>query len=502
MTVKNPNTPSSLITIFGATGDLAKRKLYPSLYHLFRKGKISERFAVIGVGRRDWSNEDFQEHVRTSVHNALGNNENIDGFVSHFYYQQNDLSNSDSYQEQKQLSEELDEHYQLEGNRIFYLAMAPEFFGTITDQLKIQGLTDTKGFQRLVIEKPFGHDLPSAEKLNSQIRESFTEDQIYRIDHYLGKEMVQNIEVIRFANAMFEPLWNNRYISNIQVTSSEELGVEERGRYYEKSGALRDMVQNHMLQMVALLAMEPPIKLTTDEIRSEKVRVLRALRPFESEEVKDYFVRGQYGPGTSKGQNVVGYREAENVDDYSNTETFVAGKLMIDNFRWAGVPFYIRTGKRMAAKSTKIVIQFKDIPMNLYYNTDKPLAPNLLVIHIQPEEGITLHLNVKKSGQNIETTPVKLNFANTSVDGMNTPEAYEKLLNDCMRGDATNFTHWDEVKLSWAFVDKISEVWEKTRDEQFPNYDSGSMGPKAADNLLAKDGYYWWPIANLDVEQC
>jgi glucose-6-phosphate 1-dehydrogenase len=502
MTVKNSNTPSSLITIFGATGDLAKRKLYPSLYHLFRKGKISERFAVIGVGRRHWSNEEFQEHVRTSVHNALGNNENIDGFVSHFFYQQNDLSNSDSYGAQKQLSEELDEQYQLEGNRIFYLAMAPEFFGTITDQLKIQGLTDTKGFQRLVIEKPFGHDLPSAEKLNSQIRESFTEDQIYRIDHYLGKEMVQNIEVIRFANAMFEPLWNNRYISNIQVTSSEELGVEERGRYYEKSGALRDMVQNHMLQMVALLAMEPPIKLTTDEIRSEKVRVLRALRPFQSEEVKDYFVRGQYGPGTSKDQKVVGYREAENVNDFSNTETFVAGKLMIDNFRWAGVPFYIRTGKRMAAKSTKIVIQFKDIPMNLYYNTDKPLAPNLLVIHIQPEEGITLHLNVKKSGQNIETTPVKLNFANTSVDGLNTPEAYEKLLNDCMRGDATNFTHWDEVKLSWAFVDKISEVWEKTRDEQFPNYDSGSMGPKAADNLLAKDGYYWWPIANLDVEQC
>ncbi|MEG9297378.1 glucose-6-phosphate dehydrogenase [Mangrovibacillus sp. Mu-81] len=500
--MKNSNTPSSLITIFGATGDLAKRKLYPSLYHLFRKGKISERFAVIGVGRRHWSNEEFQEHVRTSVHNALGNNENIDGFVSHFFYQQNDLSNSDSYGAQKQLSEELDEQYQLEGNRIFYLAMAPEFFGTITDQLKIQGLTDTKGFQRLVIEKPFGHDLPSAEKLNSQIRESFTEDQIYRIDHYLGKEMVQNIEVIRFANAMFEPLWNNRYISNIQVTSSEELGVEERGRYYEKSGALRDMVQNHMLQMVALLAMEPPIKLTTDEIRSEKVRVLRALRPFQSEEVKDYFVRGQYGPGTSKDQKVVGYREAENVNDFSNTETFVAGKLMIDNFRWAGVPFYIRTGKRMAAKSTKIVIQFKDIPMNLYYNTDKPLAPNLLVIHIQPEEGITLHLNVKKSGQNIETTPVKLNFANTSVDGLNTPEAYEKLLNDCMRGDATNFTHWDEVKLSWAFVDKISEVWEKTRDEQFPNYDSGSMGPKAADNLLAKDGYYWWPIANLDVEQC
>lgn len=500
MTLNNQQTPSSLITIFGATGDLAKRKLYPSLYHLFTKGKISKHFAVIGIGRREWSNETFQEHVRTSVHNAIGSNENIEEFVSHFYYQAHDVSSDESYRELKTLSDQLDEQYQLEGNRIFYLAMAPEFFGTITEQLKKQGVTDAKGFQRLVIEKPFGHDLPSAEALNKQIRESFSEDQIYRIDHYLGKEMVQNIEVIRFANAMFEPLWNNRYISNIQVTSSEELGVEDRGRYYEKSGALRDMVQNHLIQMVALLAMEPPIKLTTDEIRSEKVRVLRSLRPIEGEEVKDYFVRGQYGPGKMQEEAVPGYREADNVDDESNTETFVAGKLMIDNFRWAGVPFYIRTGKRMDTKSTKIVVQFKDIPMNLYYNPGKPLAPNLLVIHIQPEEGITLHLNVKKTGQDIETTPVKLNFANHDLDGINTPEAYEKLLHDCLRGDATNFTLWDEVKLSWAFVDKISEIWESTQQEDFPNYPAGSMGPKAADELLDKDGFNWWPIGKLDVE--
>ncbi|SFA97272.1 MULTISPECIES: glucose-6-phosphate dehydrogenase [unclassified Bacillus (in: firmicutes)] len=494
--------PTSLIMIFGATGDLANRKLFPSLYRLFEKGKLSERFAVIGVARRELTNEKFQENVKDSVLTALGKDQNIDEFISHFYYHSHDVTDSSSYATLKTMAQELDEHYQLGGNRIFYLAMAPEFFGPIAQHLKSDGLTDVSGYKRLVIEKPFGHDLPSAKELNKQIRTAFSENEVYRIDHYLGKEMVQNIEVIRFANALFEPLWNNRYISNIQVTSSETLGVEERGRYYETSGALRDMVQNHMLQMVALLAMEPPIRLTTDEIRSEKVRVFRAMRPFEGDQVKENFVRGQYGQGTMSGENVPAYRAENMVDPQSNTETFVAGKLLIDNFRWAGVPFYIRTGKRMTAKSTKIVIQFKDIPMNLYYQTDKTLNPNLLVIHIQPEEGITLHLNAKKAGSHMDATPVKLNFANKGIDGMNTPEAYEKLLYDCMRGDATNFTHWDEVALSWSFVDKISEVWENTKEENFPNYASGTMGPKAADELLEKEGFFWWPVTDLDVDNC
>ncbi|HZG73781.1 MAG TPA: glucose-6-phosphate dehydrogenase, partial [Chondromyces sp.] len=367
--------------------------------------------------------------------------------------------------------------------------------------LKSDGLTETNGFTRLVIEKPFGHDLPSAKQLNAEIRKSFEEEDIYRIDHYLGKEMVQNIEVIRFANGLFGPLWNNRHIANIQITSSETLGVEERGGYYEKSGALRDMVQNHMMQMVALLAMEPPIKLNTEEIRSEKVKVFRALRPISTDEVDDYFVRGQYGPGLVDSAPVIGYREETNVNPESNTETFVAGKLMIDNFRWAGVPFYIRTGKRMTAKSTKIVIQFKDVPMNLYYQHDQPLAPNLLVIHIQPEEGITLHMNAKRDGQHLDTVPVKLSYANNSFDGMNTPEAYEKLLHDAIRGDATNFTHWDEVALSWSFVDVISEAW-KNQKASFPNYEAGSMGPKAAYELLEKDGFSWWPINTLEVDIC
>ncbi|KHD86015.1 glucose-6-phosphate dehydrogenase [Heyndrickxia ginsengihumi] len=494
-------TPKSLIMLFGATGDLAKRKLFPSLYNLYRKGKLSENFAIIGTARRDWSHEVFRDHVKDSVLTARKTAEKIDEFISHFYYQAHDVTDSESYIQLKKLADDLDQQYQLEGNRIFYLAMAPEYFGTISDHLKDDGLTNTNGFKRLVIEKPFGHDLESAKALNKQIRKSFSESEIYRIDHYLGKAMVQNIEVIRFANAIFEPLWNNRYISNIQITSSEMLGVEERARYYENSGALRDMVQNHMLQMVALLAMEPPINLTTNEIRSEKVRALRSLRAIEGEDVQKYFVRGQYGAGNIQGEKVVGYRDEVNVDPQSNTETYVAGKLMFDNFRWAGVPFYIRTGKRMATKSTKIVVQFKDIPMNLYYNKDQQLNPNLLVIHIQPEEGITLHLNAKKAGQNMETTPVQLSFASSSMEGINTPEAYEKLIYDCLHGDATNFTHWDEVALSWNFVDKISNVWEEKKME-FPNYEAGTMGPKAADELLEKDGFFWWPVENLEVDVC
>jgi glucose-6-phosphate 1-dehydrogenase len=499
--VKHSENMTSLIMIFGATGDLATRKLFPSLYRLFERGKL-DKFAVIGVARRPLPNEDFQQSVKDSVIAALGKKDNIDEFISHFYYQAHDVADSDSYGSLKILADQVDENYQLEGNRIFYLAMAPEFFGPIALHLKSDGLTDVKGYKRLVIEKPFGHDLESAKELNKQIRTAFSEKEVYRIDHYLGKEMVRNIEVIRFANAIFEPLWNNRYISNIQITSSEVLGVEERGRYYETSGALRDMVQNHMMQMVALLAMEPPIRLSTDEIRSEKVRVFRSLRTIEGEEINNYFVRGQYGAGMIEDEQVPEYRAEPMVDPESNTETFVAGKLMIDNFRWAGVPFYIRTGKRMTAKSTKIVIQFKDIPMNLYYQTEKMLNPNLLVIHIQPEEGITLHLNAKKAGGHLDAQEVKLSFANTGINAMNTPEGYEKLLYDCMRGDATNFTHWDEVAYSWAFVDKISEVWEKTKSKNFPNYQSGSMGPKEADEMLEKDGFFWWPVTDLDVEIC
>ncbi|APH04506.1 glucose-6-phosphate dehydrogenase [Bacillus weihaiensis] len=485
--------PKAVIVIFGATGDLAKRKLFPSIYRLVKNKKISENFAVVGVARRPWTNEEFRQNVSDSIQTSMKESANLDEFTSHFHYHPFDVTNPSSYLELNDLLNDLNTTYKTEGNRIFYLAMAPEFFGTIAQNLKKEGLTATEGWSRLVIEKPFGHDLPSAQTLNQEIREAFNEDQIYRIDHYLGKEMVQNIEVIRFANALFEPLWNNRYISNIQVTSSEVLGVEDRGRYYEKSGALRDMVQNHMLQMVALLAMEPPIKLTTDEIRSEKVKVLRALRPVKDDDVAKYFIRGQYDSGEMANEPVVSYRNESNVDDQSQTETYVAGKLLIDNFRWAGVPFYIRTGKRMAAKSTKIVVQFKDIPMNLYYNKGASVPPNLLVIHIQPEEGITLQLNAKKDDDAGYSQPVKLDLSNNFLEGINTPEAYEKLLYDCMRGDATNFTHWDEVALSWSYVDPISDAWKEGK-ANLTTYPSGSMGPKEAEEMLKKDGFKWWPV--------
>ncbi len=501
--VNEKQTSNALIMIFGATGDLANRKLFPSLYRLYKKGKLAN-FAVVGVGRRTLTQEQFKQNVVNSVSEAIAGskNDDLETFASYFCYHSHDVTNSSSYVELKNIADDLDVKYSLNGNRVFYLAMAPEFFGPIAIHLNQDGLTDVKGYKRLIIEKPFGHDLESAKELNEQIRTAFSEDEVYRIDHYLGKAMVQNIETIRFSNAIFENLWNNRYISNIQVTSSEVLGVEERGRYYETSGALRDMVQNHMLQMVALLAMEPPIKLTPDEIRSEKVKVFRAMRPMEVDEVDKYFVRGQYGKGLVEDLEVPSYREEQMVDPNSNTETFVAGKVMIDNFRWAGVPFYIRTGKRLESKSTKIVVQFKDIPMNLYNRPDQEITPNLLVIHIQPEEGITLHLNAKKAGQNMEATPIKLSYANTGIAGINTPEAYEKLIDDSLHGDATNFTHWDEVALSWSYVDKISQAWEQTPSTQFPNYASGTMGPKEADDLLEKDGFFWWPVNQFEVDVC
>jgi len=484
------NNPKTTIVIFGATGDLAKRKLYPSIYNLFKGKKIGHSFAVIGIARTKWTDQEFQQVVKETLHDE--DNVLVEEFCQHFYYLPFDVQNKTSFQELDVLLKRVEDIHQIPGNRIFYMAMAPEFFGTIASNLKKEGVTSTQGWKRLIIEKPFGHDLPSAKKLNEEIRESFSEGEIYRIDHYLGKEMVQNIEVIRFGNAIFEPLWNNHYISNIQITSSETLGVEERGGYYEKSGALRDMVQNHMLQMVSLLAMDPPIRITPEEIRSEKIKMLRALRQVESKDVSHSFVRGQYQSGFVLNREVCGYRDEPNVAIDSNTETFVAGKLLIDSHRWAGVPFYIRTGKRMSCKSTEIVVQFRELPMNLYKKGER-VHPNLLKIHIQPDEGITLILNGKKLDAFSGTIPVELNYSNNGTDKNNTPEAYERLLYDCMLGDATNFAHWDEVELSWKFIDPISHAW--NNDQDLPFYEAGSMGPRESDALLHNGGFHWWPIS-------
>ncbi len=488
---KTNNHIPALITIFGATGDLSHRKLFPSLFHLYQQDNLDERVAIIGIGRRQLTNDDFRAQVKASIQAHVQDTKHLDKFMQHIFYQPHDVNDEASYQRLLELSESLDRTFSLGGNRVFYLAMAPQFFGIVTDYLKSSGLTNTEGFKRLVIEKPFGSDLKSAEELNKQIRRSFKEEEIFRIDHYLGKDMVQNIEVLRFSNAMFEPLWNNKYISNIQVTSSEILGVEDRGGYYESSGALKDMVQNHMLQMVALLAMEPPISLNSADIRAEKVKVLKSMHVLKPEEVRQQFVRGQYDRGTIDGQQVKAYREEDKVASDSKTPTFVSGKVLIDNFRWAGVPFYIRTGKRLKRKSIQVVVEFKEVPMNLYYQKDKHLDSNLLVINIQPNEGVSIHLNGKKYVQGIETEPVQLSYAMSAQDKMNTVDAYENLLYDCLKGDATNFTHWEELKSTWKFVDSIQEAWDKFEPE-FPNYESGTDGPLDSDLLLSRDGFKWW----------
>lgn len=482
MDIKKQNIPC-LITIFGATGDLSHRKLFPSLFHLFQQGNLNDQIAIIGIGRRDWSNDKFRAEIRASIENFVADTHKIDAFMEHVFYQPHDVNDAASYASLKSLSETLDAEFNLQGNRLFYLAMAPEFFGTVTDHLKLSGLTKTDGFKRLIIEKPFGKDLKSAEQLNQQIRKSFKEEEIYRIDHYLGKDMVQNIEVIRFSNAMFEPLWNNKYISNIQVTSSEILGVEDRGGYYDKSGALKDMVQNHMLQIVSLLAMEPPISLSSEDIRNEKVKALRSIRKIKPEHVRSYFVRGQYDAGEINGEKVKKYRDEDNVAPDSNTPTFVAAKVMLDNFRWAGVPFYIRTGKRMKEKEIRVVVEFKEMPMNLYYQKDKELDSNLLIINIQPNEGIELHLNARKYIEGIDTEPVKLSYAMTTQDKMNTVDAYEGLIYDCLRGDATNFTHWEELKATWSYVDTVAEYWDNN-PAPFPNYLAGATDQSRANYCL------------------
>lgn len=481
----------ALFIIFGGTGDLANRKLYPSLYRLYKKGYLKDHFAVIGTARREWSNDYYREIVMKNIEELTESTEHAAAFASHFYYQSHNVKDTEHYVNLEKLAYMLDEKYQLEQNRLFYLAMSPKFFGIIAKNIKEQNLLTENGFDRLIIEKPFGHDYDSAYELNEEIRASFTEDQIYRIDHYLGKEMIQNISAIRFGNQLIESMWNNRYISNIQVTLSESLGVEERGGYYDTSGALRDMVQNHILQVVALLAMEPPTRLKDSEIRDEKIKVLRALRVYNDEEVRKNFVRGQYGKSTIEGSTLHGYRKEANVDPESQTETFVAGKLFIDNYRWAGVPFYVRTGKRLAEKGSQIDIEFKNVPLNLFQEeAEEDLPPNVLSIFISPVEGFSLKLNTKKIGPGMRTEPIHLTHTHSAEMTANSPEAYEKLLLDCLNGDATNFTHWDEVAASWIFIDAIRQAWNKV-ECAFPNYPSGSMGPIESDDLLKRDGFHW-----------
>lgn len=488
----------TLFFIFGATGDLARRKLFPAFYSLYREGKLKNKFAVIGLARRSRTNEQFRDDVHQSIQEFARYKADDDmqwkQFVEHFHYMSLDINNPQAFAQLKDLADRLDVDYDIGGNRLFYLALAPELFGSVSYNLREGGLLDSPGWHRLVIEKPFGYDLTSAEKLNEQIRLVFEEDEIFRIDHYLGKEMVQNIEVVRFANAFFEPLWNNKYIANIQITLSETVGVEERGGYYDHAGALRDMGQNHMLQMVTMMAMEPPSRLEPEDIRDEKVKVLRSLRAYaDAEEVSRNVVRGQYSAGSLKGKPVPAYRSEEGVPADSVTETYFAAKVFVDNFRWAGVPFYIRTGKRLPVKTTEVVVEFKNMPENVYFSKKANLEPNLLVFRVNPSEGIYLKMNAKQPGSQWGIVPIAMDFCQSCEVGLNTPEAYERLLFDAARGDSTYFTRWDEVRLAWSFVDRIESAW-REQSADLHEYAAGSWGPQAGHDLLARDGFKWWPV--------
>ena len=490
------NEQIALFTIFGGTGDLAQRKLYPSLFRLYRKGYLKEHFAVIGTARREWTDEYYRDIVSQSIASFNPTEDELVQFTSHFYYQSHNVTDTEHYTNLKKLADELDTRYDLKQNRIFYLAMAPNFFGTITSHLKSENIVTENGFNHLIIEKPFGTDFESANQLNNEIREAFEEEQIFRIDHYLGKEMIQNISAIRFGNNIFESLWNNKYIDNIQITLAESLGVEERGGYYDTSGALKDMIQNHTMQVVSLLAMEPPAIFTEKNIREEKVKALNSIRIYSKDEVKENFVRGQYGAGTLDAQSFIPYRDEINVNPESETETFVAGKLMIDNFRWRGVPFYVRSGKQLTEKGTRINVVFKPTPINVFRSENETaceaetMPPNVLTIYIQPTEGFSLTMNGKEIGDGFNIDPIKLDYRHSAEALDNSPEAYEKLILDCLKGDGTNFSHWDEVAQSWRIVDVIRQTWDNETPD-FPNYASGTMGPQAAFDLLEKDGFNW-----------
>jgi glucose-6-phosphate 1-dehydrogenase len=502
--IQEPNNDAvretgTLIFLFGATGDLASRKLFPAIYSLYREKKLSGKFAVVGLARRPRTNEQFREDVMASIrefsrYKKAPDDPDWADFAERFEYMPLDINNVDAFRSLRDKADSLEKKFGIAGNRLFYLALAPDLFGNVAHHLKEGGLLETDGWHRLVIEKPFGYDLPSAEKLNAEICKVFKENEIYRIDHYLGKEMVQNIDVVRFTNAIFEPLWNNKYIANVQITLSETVGVEERGGYYDHSGALRDMGQNHMLQMVTMLAMEAPSLLHPEAIRDEKVKVLRSLRFYDSEEeVRHHVVRGQYVEGTVKGKTVPAYRSEDSVDPLSGTETYFAAKVFVDNFRWAGVPFYVRTGKRLPVKTTEVVVEFKGIPDNVYLAKKTQLQPNLLVFRVNPMEGIYIKINAKEPGSENTIIPVAMDFCQSCQVGLNTPEAYERLLYDAARGDSTYFTRWDEVALAWEYVDRIKAAWAKGDQDLHP-YPAGTWGPQEAFELLNREGHHWWPI--------
>jgi glucose-6-phosphate 1-dehydrogenase len=485
-----------VVVIFGATGDLTKRKLLPALYRLSQQRLIPAEFAILGTSRQAMTDDDFRVAMKQALI-EFGADDAIDestweSFARRLFYADGDLNDPETYRKLKSRLEGIEQSCDTRGNRIFYLATAPDFFGKIALHLGEAGIAQPKenAWTRIIIEKPFGRDLESAHALNQELAQVFEERQIYRIDHYLGKETVQNLLVFRFGNSIFEPIWNRQYIDHIQITNAETLGVEGRGAYYEKAGALRDMIQNHVFQVTSLIAMEPPASLSANAVRDEKHKAISAVRPLPSERIDELAVRGQYGPGTVLGDTVGGYREEPGVDPNSSTETFAALRLQFDNWRWAGVPFYLRSGKRLQKHVTEISIQFKPVPHRLFNNLDAPLDPNVLVIRIQPNEGITLRFASKLPGQAMRIRSVNMDFRYGSSFGVKPPEAYERLLLDCMLGDSTLYARRDMVERGWEIVAPILNAWKKPAPD-FPNYSAGSWGPAASDKLIERDGRRW-----------
>jgi glucose-6-phosphate 1-dehydrogenase len=494
--LRRPGDPCIMV-IFGASGDLTKRKLIPALYNLAKENLLSPNFALVGFARNEFTTDEFRERLSEEI--KLYATSDVDPelwkwFAERIYYMAGEFSDPAAYQKLKTFLAELDKKHGTGGNYFNYLATSPNFFASIVQQLGAAGLTDeANNWRRVIIEKPFGRDFESAKKLNKDIQEVLSEKQIYRIDHYLGKETVQNILVFRFANGIFEPIWNRRYIDHVQITVAETVGVEDRGGYYEVAGTLRDMVPNHIFQLICLTAMEPPVSFDADVVRDEQAKILKSIQPMTPEEVLTRTVRGQYGESVNgHGKKMAGYRTEPQVSPTSRTETFVAMKLLIDNWRWADVPFYLRTGKRLPKRVTEIAIQFKRAPFVLFRNTPvEKLTPNRLVMHLQPDEGISLSFGAKIPGPIVQIGNVNMDFHYHDYFGTTASTGYERLLHDCMVGDATLFQRSDMVEASWNIVAPVQDVWDALPPRKFPNYAAGTWGPKEAEDLLENDKRHW-----------
>ncbi|HVC20605.1 MAG TPA: glucose-6-phosphate dehydrogenase [Vicinamibacterales bacterium] len=496
MPTENHRTPAALV-IFGAAGDLTWRKLVPALYDLFLDKHLPERFAVIGIDKKDVSHDEYVAHLRDGVDRFARRGKTEDdswqAFAAHLAdFVSADFGDAVAYRELSAKLAELDGQWGVKATRVFYMATAPMLVEIVTKQLGQARLSLDRERARIVVEKPFGHDLDSARALTRMLTEVFQERQVFRIDHYLGKETVQNMLAFRFANALFEPIWDRRYIDHVQITVAEQVGVEHRGGYYDQAGALRDMVQNHLLQVLCLVAMEPIISFDADEIRTKKVDVLRAIRPIPPADVNRLAVRGQYAGGWLQGDKTVAYRSEAGVAPDSPTETFAALKLFVDNWRWQGVPFYLRTGKRLPAKVSEVFIEFRPVPHLAFPATAvQDWRPNGMIIRIQPDEGIVLRFQAKHPGPHMHLSPVDMRFDYAKAFRTATPEAYETLLLDVMRGDATLFMRADQVEAAWAVVMPVLDTWGGAMPADFPNYHAGSWGPEAAQVLIASDGRSW-----------